>query len=179
MIMEQTSKLSQAMPSAPCYAFHKFASKFIPIRAFHKAISRSCVLLRSNTSRLRQRWKIIPLLAHGSRPTGLIQGKASATTRKEMERAKKKRCGFIMFVIESAAAGCGISNDSLARILNQSPEAWTPQAKWSLSSEYTDILLNSFPINLRRHLYPSGHFTKRFPGHAFCCALTQVDKEKQ
>jgi len=36
---------------------------------------------------------------------------------------KKKRCGFIMFVIESAAAGCGISNDSLARILNQSPEA--------------------------------------------------------
>jgi len=73
------------------HAFHKFASKFIPIRAFHKAISRSCVLLRSNTSRLRQRWKIIPLLAHVSRPTGLIQGKASATTRKEMERAKKKK----------------------------------------------------------------------------------------
>ena len=97
------------------YISNKFASKFIPIRAFHKAISRSCVLLRSNTSRLRQRWKIIPLLAHVSRPTGLIQGKASATTRKEMERAKKKRCGFTMFVIESAAAGCGIPNDSLRK----------------------------------------------------------------
>ena len=33
---------------------HKFASTFIPIRAFHKAISRSCILLRFNTSRQRK-----------------------------------------------------------------------------------------------------------------------------
>ena len=45
------------------------------------------------------------------------KAKARATRRKEMERAKKKkRCGFIMFVNESAAAGCGIPNDSFARI---------------------------------------------------------------
>ena len=61
-----------------------------------------------NTSWRRQRWWIIPLLAHGNRPTSLPQGKACATRKKEMERVKKKRCGFIMFVIESAAEGCGI-----------------------------------------------------------------------
>ena len=33
--------------------FHKFASKYIGIRAFHNAISRSCVLF--NVSRRRQR----------------------------------------------------------------------------------------------------------------------------
>ena len=31
-------------------------------------------------------------------------------------RDEKKRCGFIMFVIESAAAGCGIPNYSLERL---------------------------------------------------------------
>jgi len=41
------------------------------------------------------------------------QGKRAR--REEMERAKKKRCGFTMFVIESAAAGCGIPNDSLRK----------------------------------------------------------------
>ena len=46
------------------------------------------------------------------RATGLLQGKARATRRKEMERKqKKKRCGFIMFVFESAAASCGIPDD--------------------------------------------------------------------
>ena len=33
--------------------------------------------------------------------------------KRKIERKKKKRCGFIMFVIESAAAGFDIPNDSL------------------------------------------------------------------
>ena len=32
--------------------------------------------------------------------------------KKWIGRDKKKRCGFIMVVIESAAAGCDIPNDS-------------------------------------------------------------------
>ena len=32
--------------------------------------------------------------------------------RKEREKERGERCGFIMFVNESAAAGCGIPNDS-------------------------------------------------------------------
>ena len=94
------------------WLFFILASKFIRIRAFLKGISRWCVLF--NTSRRRQWWKKIPLLAHGDRPTGLLQAMASATRRKEREKErKKKRCGFIMFVIESATAGCDIPNDSL------------------------------------------------------------------
>ena len=44
------------------------------------------------------------------------QGKRDEKKRKG-ERERKKRFGFIMFVNEIAAAGCGIPNDSLARIL--------------------------------------------------------------
>ena len=91
-----------------------FASKFIRVRAFHKAISRSCVLF--NTS--RQKWKIIPLLAHGDRPTGLPQGlprqaRREEKKRKEMERAKKKKDVGSSNVIESTAAGCSIPNNQV------------------------------------------------------------------
>ena len=33
--------------------------------------------------------------------------------------------------------------------------------------------------NLRRTIYAFAHFTMRFPGHAFCCALRQVDKDDE
>ena len=91
---------------------YKFASNYIRICAFHNAISRSYVLLRSNTSRRRQTWKKIPLLTHGGRPTGLLQSKARARQEvKKWKQRKKKRCGFIMLVIGSAAASCGIPSD--------------------------------------------------------------------
>ena len=67
----------------------KFASKFIRIQAFHNAISRSCVL--RNASRRRQRWWIIPMQAHGDRPTGLLPRKARATRRKKWRESKRKK----------------------------------------------------------------------------------------
>ena len=40
------------------------------------------------------------------------KGKHARQEEKEWrESEKKKRCGFIMFVIESTAAGCGIPDD--------------------------------------------------------------------
>ena len=37
---------------------------------------------------------------------------AQREKRKEREKEREKRCRFTMFVNESAAAGCGIQNDS-------------------------------------------------------------------
>jgi len=75
----------------------------------------------------------------------------------------KKRCGFIMFVIESAAAGCGIPKNQAygqPRVSGR-PSVWSC---WSCNQWF----LNHF---LRRNIYASAHFTKRLPVHAFCCAL--------
>ena len=45
------------------------------------------------------------------------QAKRDEKKRKEMESDTKRSHGFIMLVIESATAGCGIPNDSLAGMI--------------------------------------------------------------
>ena len=41
-------------------------------------------------------------------PTGNTTIQVTSDEKKRNEKSEKKRCGFIMFVIESAAEGCGI-----------------------------------------------------------------------
>jgi len=59
---------------------------------------------------------IIPLLAREESHRLTTMKYARREEKKGRKSEKKKRCGFIMFVNESAAAGCDIPNDSLARI---------------------------------------------------------------
>ena len=122
------------------------------------------------------------------------QGTRDKKKRNE-DRERKKRCGFIMFVNESAAAGCDIPNDSLAGIFFRHMAA-AVRGCFKLRSLETSLLRRSmsgsswqkiqgtvqidatFPINLCPNLYRIAHFTMRFPGHAFCCASTQIEERR-
>ena len=92
---------------------YTFASKFIGVHAFHNAISRSCVLFNKSAKAKMIKNSFADTWGQADM---LTTRQSTRDKKRNGEKAKKKRCGFIMFVFESAAASCGIPNYSLERL---------------------------------------------------------------
>ena len=78
-----------------------------------------------------------------------------------------------MLVIESAAAGCGIPNDSLMHCIDSFSIAYFVTSK-KASHMYKSLTL---PPKFASKFIPHPHFTMRFPGHVFCSSQVDGDKD--
>ena len=105
--------------------------------------------------------------------------KASHARRKEKKwRARERSHGFIMLGMESATAGCGIPNDSLAGISHaikiqsyRFSVRYRRRSRDAVADEEKALHLALLHTCVKIYT-ASAHFTKRFPGHVFCS--TQV-----
>ena len=133
--------------------------------------------------------KIINISLAGTGRQAYRKTRQARREEKKWQERKKKRCGFIMFGIESAAAGCDIPNNTFTtcgsrRLLLRRRHSHAisiqlvEEGKLERgSSPYQSPAFIAFILHLRRNIYASANFTTRFPGHTFCCASRQVEKD--